>query len=248
MRENTAEPRELPTGGALSQNAGVSNDTNDARWPKLLSLAVHEFRTPITVVAGYIRMVLRERAGPISDQQRKLLEEAEKSCGKLSALVAEMSDLSLLEGGTAALNRSPLDLAEVLREAVAALPELPDRSITVALEGADRPVMLDGDAPRLRTALAALVTGLRREIVNSDRLIVRHVGTGKMALLAMSEPGQIDDVATADPSTLARFDEWRGGSGLSLAIARRVITQHGGAIFSPPGDGKAGALVLLPRP
>src|SRR3990170_3418924 len=92
--------------------------STDPRWPKLLSLAVHEFRTPITVVAGYIRMVLRERAGPISDQQRKLLEEAEKSCGRLSALVSEMSDLSALEGGTAAFNAATLELGGVLAEAV----------------------------------------------------------------------------------------------------------------------------------
>ena len=40
-----------------------------------MGLAVHELRTPITVAAGYIRMVTREKVGPISDQQRKLLEE-----------------------------------------------------------------------------------------------------------------------------------------------------------------------------
>ena len=68
-------------------------------------------------------MVLKERAGPISDQQRKLLEEAEKSCGRLSALVGEMSDLSGLEGGTAAFNSATLDLGGMLTEMAAALPE-----------------------------------------------------------------------------------------------------------------------------
>ena len=64
----------------------------DPRWPKILSLTVHEFRTPMTVVAGYIRMLLKDRAGPLNDQQRRLLEEAEKSCARLTALVAEVSD------------------------------------------------------------------------------------------------------------------------------------------------------------
>jgi signal transduction histidine kinase len=226
----------------------MGNDPNDPRWSKLLSLAVHEFRTPITVVAGYIRMVLRERAGPISDAQRKLLEEAEKSCSKLSALVAEMSDLSRLEEGTETVNRSTFDLADVLRDVVATIPELPDRSVAVALEGAGHPVPLAGDAARLRSALASLVTALRREIVTSDRLIVRHVASPKMARLAIGDPDRIDGVAAADPSTMERFNEWRGGSGLSLAIARRVIAQHGGSLFSPPGDeGKAAALVLFRR-
>jgi signal transduction histidine kinase len=225
----------------------MSNDPTDARWPKLLSLAVHEFRTPITVVAGYIRMVLKERAGPISEQQRKLLEEAEKSCAKLSGLVAEMSDLSHLEAGDSPMNRATFDLAEVWRGVVSSIPELPDRSVAVTLEGMDDPVRMAGDAARLGIALTSLVTALRREIVHSDRLVVRHVGSEKTSTFAIGAPDQIGSLSAADTSTLGRFDEWRGGSGLSLAIARRVINQHGGALFSPPGEGKAAALMLLPR-
>src|SRR4030095_2274446 len=97
----------------------------DARWPKVLSLAVHEFRTPMTVVAGYIRMLLKDRAGPLSDQQRRLLEEAEKSCGRLSGLVSEVSELSNLEAGTLTFNKERTDLYAALRQAVEDLPPLP---------------------------------------------------------------------------------------------------------------------------
>ena len=221
----------------------------DPRWPKLLSLAVHEFRTPITVVAGYLRMVLKERAGPISDQQRKLLEEAEKSCGRLSGLVGEMSDLSALESGKATFNRAPIDLGVLLREEFTALPELPDRSVLVVVEGADGPIHMTGDATRLRLAFTSLITALRREVVTSDRLItrVRSGNSGSLYVIAIGDAECIDTVAQADVSSLEPFDEWRGGSGLSLAIARRVFDQHGGSLFGAPGGGKAGAILLLPR-
>jgi len=224
--------------------------STDPRWPKLLSLAVHEFRTPITVVAGYLRMVLKERAGPITDQQRKLLEEGEKSCGRLSALVSEMSDLSGLEGGTASFNPATVDLSAMLSETAALLPELPDREVRVVLEGSG-PSMVSGDATRLRTALTSLLTALRREVVTSDRLVVRrsdgNAGGTSTTRLAIGEPDTIDAVAAADPAELEPFDEWRGGSGLSLAIARRVIERHGGRLYAPPGRARAGALVVLPR-
>src|ERR1043165_5172783 len=103
------------------------SDPIDPRWPKILSLSVHEFRTPVTVVAGYIRMLLKDRAGALNDQQRRLLEEAEKSCGRLSALLAEVSKLSNFEAGTAPLSKGAIDIVSVVKEAVGSLPELPDR-------------------------------------------------------------------------------------------------------------------------
>jgi signal transduction histidine kinase len=229
---------------------GMSQGPADPRWPKLLSLAVHEFRTPITVVAGYIRMLLKDRAGPITDQQRRLLEEAEKSCGRLSALVAEMSDLSNLEGGTASMNRSTVDMRTLVTEAIAALPAMVDRDVTVELLPGTDNASLTGDATRLRAAITSLMIALRRELVTSDRLIVRvetatFDGAPAVAV-ALGDEQQLPSITAADASSLPRFDEWRGGSGLSLAVARRVIGQHGGTLLGPPGDGKAGALVMLP--
>jgi len=205
----------------------------------------------MTVVGGYIRMLLKERAGPLSDQQRKLLEEAEKSCGRLSALIAEMSDLSSLEGGTAPFNRAPVDIRTILDEAITGLAPLPDRDVQVELQPSDARVVVQGDATRLRMAFSSLLLGLRRELVTSDRLLLRlsnaDVAGVPCVVLAIGDHEQIDAVALADPSTLTPFDEWRGGSGLSLANARRVIGQHAGRLLSPPGDTKAGAVLTLPK-
>jgi len=226
----------------------MTKEPIDPRWPRLLGLAVHEFRTPITVVAGYLRMVLKERAGPISDPQRKLLEEAEKSCGRLSALVAEMSDLAGLEAQSTPFNKTTADLCTVVREAAAALPPLPDRSVSVVVEG-PRALPFSADVTRLRVALVSLLTGLRREVVTSDRLVVRDgvatVAGERFVALSIGEPEHIDAIAATDPEDLEPFDEWRGGSGLSLAIARRVFARHGGFLLAPSGQ-KAAAVLLLP--
>lgn len=228
----------------------MTDRPEDPRWPKLLSLSVHEFRTPMTVVAGYIRMLLKDRAGPVTDQQRRLLEEAEKSCARLSALLAEMSDLGALEGGTAPFNRSELDLAAVLAEAIAALPDVPDRQIAVTLQSSA--ARISGDPVRLRASLGAVLHALRRELVATLELCVRltirsHAGS-PAAWIAIADPEHIDAVAAAPPDAVAVFDEWRGGVGLSLAVARRVINAHGGSIWSPvPGDGtKSAAVIALP--
>lgn len=220
----------------------------DPRWPKLLSLTVHEFRTPMTVVAGYIRMVLKERAGPISESQRKLLEEAEKSCGRLSALLAEVSELSSLEGGTATFNLGPIDLHALLAETVAALPPVPDREVHVALSTGSGAATILGDPVRLKGALSAVLVSLRRELVTSNRLSVveRARDNGSASWIAIAPDARAEALALVDPASLATFDEWRGGCGLSLAVARRVIDVHGGRLRAPAEDSKAGAVITLP--
>ena len=223
----------------------MSIEPVDARWPKLLSLAVHEFRTPITVVAGYIRMLLKDRAGAITDQQRKLLEEAEKSCGRLSALVAEMSDLSALEGGKAGINAGQVDIHQILTEAITSLPPLPDREVQLTLEGGG-PIPVAADATRIKTAVTSLLSALRREVITSDRMIVRVAKDAQQVRITMAAADQVDGLTGAAITEMTHFDEWRGGSGLSLAIARRILGQHGGALYGPPGDGKAAAVVVLP--
>jgi signal transduction histidine kinase len=224
----------------------MSDAPVDPLWPKILSLSVHEFRTPMTVVAGYIRMLLKDRAGPLSDQQRKLLEEAEKSCGRLTALLTEVSDLSNLEGGTAPFNKRPADLQTALRDAVDQLPPLPDREVTIDLQLEGTAAAIDADPVRLTQALSSIVKSLRRELIGDDPLIVRQRRTAGTPSGYEIQIGDAETIAALDAEDAAArelFDEWRGGSGLILPIARRIIEAHGGRVWGAPGGRKAGARI-----
>lgn len=226
-----------------------ASDRTDPKWPKLLSLSAHEFRSPLTVVAGYIRMLLQDRAGPLGEQQRRLLQEAEKSCARLSQLLAELSELSQLESGAAPFNRGSVTVQSILAEAITSLPDLPDRSVSIDLT-ADATLTIHGDASRLRTAFAAILLALRRELVTGDRLVVRVDSTNHDLLrIAIGDPRRLDRIQGLDPGHMAAFDEWRGGNGLSLPNARRVIEAHGGRLRRADVDGedRASAVITLPR-
>ena len=199
----------------------------------------------MTVVSGYIRMLLKDRAGPLSEQQRKLLEEAEKSCGRLSALLAEVSELSNLEAGTAPLNKGTIDFNAALQEAVGGLPPLPDREVPVALDLEAGPVPGSADAVRLTQAFASVLAALRRELVGDEGLIVRGRRSGDAYEVLLGDPTTIAALEQEDPARRGVFDEWRGGVGLSLAVARRILNAHGGSIFAAPDGYKAGARIVL---
>ena len=224
----------------------------DPQWPKLLSLSAHELRSPLSVVAGYIRMLVKEQAGPISEQQRWVLEKAEESCARLSHVLAEISELSQLESGTAPFNRSTVNLTSLLADVVAALPQLPDRTVRVVLvAGSD--ASTHGDAVRLKAAFSSILHALRRELVTSDELQVRvdaaNGDGGSTVRITIGGPDRMGDLQQLAPTELAPFNEWRGGNGLSLPNARRIIEAHGGRVWSPDTDRtdtKVSAIITIP--
>ena len=128
------------------ENAAMTIAPPDAKLSRLLSLSVHEFRSPISVVSGYLRMVLKDPTGSLDERYKRMLEEAEKSCSRLTTLVAEMSDLSALEAGTTSFKKAPIDIRTLLADAIAALPPLADRTVEVQLTTGTGPAVVQGDA------------------------------------------------------------------------------------------------------
>jgi signal transduction histidine kinase len=227
----------------------MSNVTVDSKWPRLVGLAAHELRTPLSVAQGYLRLV-RDRTGPMTDQQRGMLQEVEKACGRLKELTDEMSELAHLDERRSSFNRSRLDLRKLLADIITGLPEVPDREIRVDLATGQGDATIEGDPVRLRSAFTSLLYALRRELVTSHELFVREEtrrDDGRAASwIAIAAPDRVDALRTATPDTLTTFDEWRGGCGLSLPVARRIIEAHGGRLWSPAQDLKAGAVAMLP--
>jgi two-component system, OmpR family, sensor histidine kinase BaeS len=229
----------------------TTRSPTDPTLPELLTLSAHEFRNTLAVATGYIRFLFDARGGPLTEPQRLLLKEVEKSCARVAALVKEMSYLSDLEAGTVPFNRSRTDLRTLLAEAIAALTPMPDRQMDVELTTGDGTAFVVADAVRLTEALTAVFHAIRREVVAGTTLLVRErikdYGGRRASWLAIAEPDRIDSLEAATTDALTTFDESRGGCGLSLPIARRIFVVHGGAVWSPAQNNKSAAVVVLPH-
>ena len=105
-------------------------------YSQLLSLAVHEFRTPASVVGGYLRMLqARHGIGALSERQRKMIADAARSCGRIVELINEMSEISKLDAGTAPVRLETFDLFPVLQEVAAGISEAEDREVRLEVRG-----------------------------------------------------------------------------------------------------------------
>jgi signal transduction histidine kinase len=221
-------------------------------YPDLLSLAVHELRTPCSVVAGYLRLLQRDGGDPITDHQRKMLSEAEKSCARFIALIAELSDVSKLDSGAIALASQPIDIFSLVGEVAEHVHEASDREVRLTVTGEATGAPATGDAVRLRAAFTAVFRAILREKIGPATVVAdrrRDAGDGRRSAVVVV--ADASDVQAVYDSVPGPFDERRGGLGLALPLARRVIEGHGGRIWAPsPAAGedraRGSAVIVLP--
>lgn len=217
-------------------------------WSKVLSLAVHELRSPLTVVSGYVRML--QRGGTLTDPQQQILREVEKSCGRLSGLIAELNDLAQLEAGTAPFNRSRVSLFSVLDRAALEIPKPEGAEVVVSGDEADA-AAIEGDAHRLGRAFVTLGSMGLRELIDTrtltiDRRVRREAGS-PVAWIVIGSPSVVSELADIDPQLLVPLDDTRAGLGFGLLVARRVIEAHDGGIWSPrSGQQRAASIIRFP--
>lgn len=220
------------------------------QYPQLISLAVHEFRTPASVVGGYLRMLQRDPAEPLSERQRKMIEEAEKSCARLVALIAELGEIGKLDAGLIGLNPARADLFALVEEVAGRVHEAQDRDVRLIAAGASTGAPVHADTVRLSTALDAVFRGILREKAGPATVVAdRRRDTIDGRDVAVVVVADAERVQESYNRPRVPFDEKRGGLGLAVPLARRVIERHGGSLWAPGGDdplSRGAAIIVLP--
>jgi len=210
----------------LLQRLSQSLDTQRA----FVSDAAHELRSPLTALKLQLQMLRRAADEPAREAATSALASG---IDRATRLVEQLLALARSEPGAPALAMAPLDLSEIVRQAVAdTVPMALNRGVEIELF-ADRPVQVQGD----RASLSAMVRNLAD---NAVRYSPRGAG---VELRVLQEPGaaivHVDDGGPGiPPSERERvFDRFyrrtsndEPGTGLGLPIVKSVASRHGGSV------------------
>ncbi|WP_371766440.1 ATP-binding protein [Massilia sp.] len=217
----------------LARQAGRAKD-------EFLAVLGHELRNPLAPIAGALDLMdLRDDAA--SRRERGIMR---RQVAHLKHLVDDLLDVSRIASGKLRIDVAPVDLAAVVRHAVAARPDQP-----LGLQ-APAALWIAGDEHRLAQVLGNLLSNAARFGSTDTHVVLERVG-GE-ARLVVADNGVGMDTALAQrvfepfyqaPQPLVHHS----GLGLGLAIVQRIVELHGGRVSAHsdgPGLGSRFEIVL----
>jgi signal transduction histidine kinase len=237
------------------QRAVARLEELDRLKSNFLATMSHELRTPLTSVIGYAEMMAEGLAGPVSNEQKDYLTTILGKADQLLGLITAVLDVSSLESGQLALDRSALSLSDVVASEVATFqPQAGRRGIAIQLEASYECTVV-GDRKKIRQIVSSLLSNAVKFTPDHGKVGVAirtgplgPGGAAESALgvqLVVSDSGigiSRDQVAKifepffqVDSSSTRAF----GGTGLGLTLAKAYVEAHGGRIWvdTTPGQG-----------
>jgi diguanylate cyclase len=200
---------------------------------EFLAMLGHELRNPLASISNAVHLLQHAAA---DDKQRLFAQDIiARQSQHLARIVDDLLDVGRAISGKMMLHRQPIDLHATVADA---LQTLGAAGITsgrrVELEGA--PVWVNADRTRIEQVVNNLVSNAAQHTTDGGRIAVRVGGHEDAAELAVC-----DDGVGMVPETAARVFELffqahqgperkRGGLGIGLTLARRIVELHGGRI------------------
>ena len=221
-------------------------DSED-RMRQFVADASHELRTPLTSVRGLAEFSLQQGTGASAAELLRLMTLIHAEATRMGRLVEDLLMLAQFDQDRP-VDRHPVDLSSIAaRSVLAARLIQPGRPIGLH---ADAPVIVDGDAERLRQVADNLIGNALQHTPRGSAVgvTVRDRAGGAELIVADQGPGMTADQASRVFERFYRTDRARsrarGGNGLGLSIAAALVAAHDGTITVGTGPGRGAAFTV----
>lgn len=227
----------------------------DEMKTEFLAHVSHELRTPMASIQEGTNLLLDEIPGPLVPEQRMTLRIMSDSSKRLMHLIATILDLSKMEAGMMEYRFVPVEFQRIVDISINKIRLLADsKHVQLVLEHVGQRVWVKADAARLEQVLDNVLSNALK-FSPEGGIVKVHLKPDQQAgvlevLVSDTGPG----IAPEDlPHIFERFYQGRtkakqtAGSGLGLALAKKVVEAHGGRIWIESERGKGATVRFILR-
>ncbi len=227
------------------EEAGRKND--------LITYLAHDLKTPLTSVIGYLSLMEEVPEMP-AEQRVKYVHITLDKALRLERLINEFFEITRYNLQQIVLEKESLDLSFMLVQmADEFYPILSDHGNTLKLQGTnEESIMVYGDGDKLARVFRNILKNAIAYSYPDTEILVDCKTAGEKLFVTFSNKGKTIPRQKLEAifEKFFRLDDARGtnqgGAGLGLAIAREIVTLHGGAIRAESGNEVTAFTVELP--
>jgi PAS domain S-box-containing protein len=224
---------------ALKETGDALRDVNarleeaDRRKDEFIAILSHELRNPLAPIRFALPVL--QKAG-VTEAGGEAIEVIARQVTHLTRLVDDLLDVSRITTGKIELRRDYVTLRSVIRSAVeAAAPSVAAGGHSLQLHIPDEPLWVYGDAARLSQIVTNLLDNSAKYTPRGGQLAVTVARQGDQATVSVRDNGV--GIPAADLPTVFemfhqvnRVEKAPGGLGIGLALVKRLVEMHGGAV------------------
>jgi signal transduction histidine kinase len=215
---------------------------------QFVSSMSHELRTPLNAIIGLTEMMVKNAARFGTEKAQEPLQRVNRAGTHLLGLINQVLDLSKIEAGKLELNPQTVQLAPLINEVIGTAGQLAEQNKNrLVVDAQENLGALTVDPMRLRQILLNLLSNACKFTKEGEvRLRARRIANGRdwielavadtgIGMTAQQQAKLFEEFTQAHSSTAQRF----GGTGLGLALSRKLARMMGGdvTVTSEPGKG-----------
>jgi signal transduction histidine kinase len=223
------------------------------RKSQFLASMSHELRTPLNAIIGLTEMMVTNATRFGTEKALEPLRRVNAAGTHLLSLINEVLDLSKIEAGKLELNPEPVNLARLVDEVIGTAGQLAEKNNNrLVIEAQDNVGAVTTDPMRLKQILLNLLSNSCKFTKEGEiALRVRKVADGRdwvelavadtgIGLTAEQQAKLFQDFTQADSLTARRY----GGTGLGLALSRKLARMMGGDVTVTSEQGKGSVFTV----
>jgi len=220
---------------------------------EFLANTSHELRTPLTAILGFLRLIM-DGAVKDPEKQREFLTIAHESAESLLNIINDVLDLAKIEAGRLEIHFAPVPVRAILDDVQTLFKhQMKSKGLRFNIEGADRKLVIWGDADRTSQVLTNLLSNSMKFTDRGGSITVACKEENELIVFTVEDTGmgmardELEKVFSSFYQVDGSTTRQQGGTGLGLTISRRLAELMDGTLkldSAGAGEGMTARLTL----